>query len=264
MNRVPFQLFATLAMSALLATGQTQIQKAEISRTPADSGGRMYEAYCAVCHGAFGKGDGPAAGALKKPMGDLTLLAQNNGGDFPANRVMTVLGQGPGSAAHGADMPVWGNVFRDSGKDRIETQMRIYNLTRFLDRMQVLTARKVKIVPAEPPLMHLTGIPVGSGEAMYHTLCAGCHGSRGQGDGPASPLLKGERLDLTHLARTHGGKYPAQQVTNVLGAQSGIVAHGNKEMPIWGESFRGAGEDRAVVRLRIANLVDYVKTLQVK
>ena len=47
-------------------------------------GGELYGELCAVCHGKSGKGDGPAAGALKKSTPDLTVLASNNGGIFPA------------------------------------------------------------------------------------------------------------------------------------------------------------------------------------
>ena len=43
----------------------------------------LYHAHCAACHGPEGKGNGPAAAALKTKPADLTILTKNNGGKFP-------------------------------------------------------------------------------------------------------------------------------------------------------------------------------------
>src|SRR5260221_1484265 len=48
-------------------------------------GGRLYAESCAVCHGARGKGNGPAAATLKVPPADLTaahVLAHSEGDTF--------------------------------------------------------------------------------------------------------------------------------------------------------------------------------------
>jgi mono/diheme cytochrome c family protein len=73
----------------------------------------LFQGYCASCHGRTGKGEGPAAQALKTRTADLTLLAQRNGGTFPRERVTRYIASGePATAAHGSkDMPVWGPVF---------------------------------------------------------------------------------------------------------------------------------------------------------
>jgi mono/diheme cytochrome c family protein len=73
-----------------------QEQKTEIRKVPAPatnpaSGKEMFKTYCASCHGANGKGDGPAASALKTTPADLTMLAKNNGGKFPADKVASIL-----------------------------------------------------------------------------------------------------------------------------------------------------------------------------
>ena len=98
----------------------------------------MYLAYCAACHGRSGVGDGPAAVALKTPPANLTILAQKNGGKFPSDSVMQVLRSGPANAkAHGsAEMPVWGALFSASLDSSTSTQ-RIYNLSKYLESMQV-------------------------------------------------------------------------------------------------------------------------------
>jgi mono/diheme cytochrome c family protein len=46
----------------------------------------LFRAYCTSCHGLDGRGAGPAAPALKAKVPDLTLLARNNRGQFPAAR----------------------------------------------------------------------------------------------------------------------------------------------------------------------------------
>lgn len=48
-------------------------------------GARVYEANCAMCHGADGAG---AAGVSPRPA-DLTVLARGNRGVFPTNRVLS-------------------------------------------------------------------------------------------------------------------------------------------------------------------------------
>ncbi|MBZ5624422.1 MAG: c-type cytochrome [Acidobacteriia bacterium] len=98
----------------------------------------MFHAYCASCHGLDGKGSGPAASALKKQPADLTLLAQQSGGKFPAMRVMNSIKDGT-QAGHGSkDMPVWGPIFSTVSSDSpaVVTQ-RISNLIGFIESMQV-------------------------------------------------------------------------------------------------------------------------------
>ncbi len=46
------------------------------------SGQEMYKQFCAACHGADGKGDGPAASNLKTRPSDLTTLAKRHEGSF--------------------------------------------------------------------------------------------------------------------------------------------------------------------------------------
>jgi mono/diheme cytochrome c family protein len=103
----------------------------------------MYVACCGACHGRDGKGDDPAAPALKRPIPDLTTLAQRHNGKFPATYVDTVLRFGTeGNAAHGSkDMPVWGQIFHSMdamprGGTSSET-MRIAGLNRYLETLQV-------------------------------------------------------------------------------------------------------------------------------
>ena len=74
-----------------------------------DVGALEYESACAVCHGRTGQGDGPLKEWLKVPMPDLTVLATNNGGVFPFDRVYRVIDGREEVATHGPrQMPIWG------------------------------------------------------------------------------------------------------------------------------------------------------------
>jgi mono/diheme cytochrome c family protein len=92
-------------------------------RTPpaAPSGREIFMDRCGACHGEDAKGNGPAVGSLKVPPADLTLLAQRNGGAFPAERVKNIVGDWVDITAHGSrEMPVWGSLFHP--KDAADQQ----------------------------------------------------------------------------------------------------------------------------------------------
>ena len=55
---------------------------------PEPTGAQDFANYCASCHGAGGKGDGPAAAGLDKKPADLTQLAGPDG-KIPMTRVMS-------------------------------------------------------------------------------------------------------------------------------------------------------------------------------
>lgn len=102
------------------------------------SGAAMYTAYCASCHGVGGKGDGPAAPALKTKLPDLTLLAKKKRGKFPEGDIFQVIKWGGGIVGHGSkEMPVWGVAFRSlNPKDEAEVNLRIRSLVQYLESIQ--------------------------------------------------------------------------------------------------------------------------------
>lgn len=111
-----------------------------VNKTAANDGKQMYMSYCAACHGADGRGMGPAASALKVPPTDLTMLAQNNHGKFPGAHVAAVLQFGSTLPSHGsAMMPVWGPIFSgmSHSSSAEERQQRIANITRYLETIQL-------------------------------------------------------------------------------------------------------------------------------
>ncbi len=136
-------LLATAVVAAGLCLAQDKtaqkpvVKQAPIKQTSAASGKEMFAQYCAPCHGADGKGNGPAASAMKAPPTDLTQLAKKNNGKYPDGHVAQVLKQG-GPGAHGsAEMPVWGPLFRSLDKyhDAV-VQQRVSNLVNYIEGLQ--------------------------------------------------------------------------------------------------------------------------------
>lgn len=109
-----------------------------VNKTAPTNGKQMYANYCAPCHGTDGRGDGPAAVALKAQPTDLTGLTKNNGGKFPDVHIVAVLQFGTDVPAHGsAQMPVWGPILANMNRAHAqEKQLRISNLSHYLESIQ--------------------------------------------------------------------------------------------------------------------------------
>ena len=131
-----------LALAAAQDQSQNQsgtvIKHVPVKVTSAASGKEMYESYCAVCHGTDGKGNGPAASALKVAPTDLTILNKDNGGKFPSLKVSAAIRGDANVTAHGSkEMPVWGSLFRNISQGHEgEIQQRINNLTKYIESLQ--------------------------------------------------------------------------------------------------------------------------------
>jgi len=118
--------------------------------------------------------------------------------------------------------------------------------------------QQIKRIPAKPT-------SPASGQEMYTSYCAVCHGTDGRGGGPAAEALKVPPSDLTTLARKNGGKYPSDHVTSAIQGDLHLSAHGSKEMPVWGKVFwRMSQGHSSEVQLRVTNLNKYIESLQAK
>lgn len=104
-----------------------------------------------------------------------------------------------------------------------------------------------------------------SGRDTFEFYCAPCHGVDGRGRGPVAPALTVVPPDLTLLASRHGGRFPSETVRDfVTGTGRPIAAHGSPAMPVWGPTFGSLDPSDARVKVRIANVVAYVESLQRK
>ncbi len=132
---------AVAVLAAITASGAAPPRETPLKDGGRDSrqmsGRELYVAYCASCHGLEGRGDGPAAEAMRMRPTDLTALARRNGGKFPALRVQRLLGGVEGLPAHGGKrMPVWGPVFLPLSPAEGETAAMIDRLVRYLESIQ--------------------------------------------------------------------------------------------------------------------------------
>jgi len=130
----------TLLFSLVLVTGlvvSAQGKKAAPESQYVAKGRRLFNQYCATCHGTTAKGEGPVAAALKVGPPDLTAI-QQTGEKFPFYRVQTKIDGEKEVTAHGpSKMPVWGTVFkRTSGE--LQRHADVYALVKYIESIQRL------------------------------------------------------------------------------------------------------------------------------
>lgn len=132
-------VWAATVTTLLLAVGlhaQAQVKREPIKAIEGVNGAASFKAYCAQCHGVSGRGDGPAARALKVTPADLTTLAKRNGGHFPDTAVKQVINGDIDNPVHGSrEMPMWGLVFR-SVEDPSVVELRVFNLVKYIEQIQ--------------------------------------------------------------------------------------------------------------------------------
>jgi mono/diheme cytochrome c family protein len=210
-------------------------------------GSFSFDLYCASCHGRLGRGDGPTAAALKTRPADLTVLARANRGEFPRARVLAFIEGSARAAGHGSpEMPVWGPTLRALDASDARVTVRLQNLVAFVESIQQ--------GPAVAPVA-----AAADGAALFRAYCANCHGGAARGDGVMSAQLRRQPPDLTTFAVRNGGVFPAERVRQVIDG-TGIAAHGDRDMPVWGAVFkRSSGGDAAA---RIDAIVRFLAGLQ--
>src|SRR5687767_6596455 len=134
---------AGLSLAALLLLSPALAATAAAQNSPvlrqSLAGAELFRTYCAVCHGASARGDGPLAASMTRKPADLTEIAKRNGGVYPSELVFrTIDGKNPVRGHGGPDMPVWGDAFarsRDGGSEDRVKQM-IQSLVEYLESIQ--------------------------------------------------------------------------------------------------------------------------------
>jgi mono/diheme cytochrome c family protein len=165
---------------------------------------------------------------------------------FPRERLKaTLTGAGQSVSAHGStEMPIWGPLFRAFESDA-RVRVRIDNLVAYLETLQATPAA------------------TGSGAALFRTYCASCHGTDARGAGPMADQLRRMAPSLTSFAVRNGGVFPSERLKRIIDGRD-VPAHGNSEMPVWGDAFRrtreGLSGDAATARIEA--IVRYLETIQ--
>ena len=106
------------------------------------------------------------------------------------------------------------------------------------------------------------------GEQLYLRYCSSCHGADGKGNGPVAGHLKVKVPDLTLLTKRHKSTYPLDDVMATIDGRRDVRAHGDRNMPVWGENFRSETEGKKyselTTLLKARAIAEYVGTLQRK
>ena len=150
------------------------------------------------------------------------------------------------------------------------------NHSRYVNRASQVTRRFITIsfalvALASAPLAQQQGPDDGSsssltsasGQDLFNSHCAACHGRDAKGDGPVAATLKTKPTDLTALARRNRGTFPRTDVISYIdGTGRALPSHGPGEMPVWGPIFRAMDTLDPRVKIRIADIAAYIETLQ--
>ena len=139
---------ASIPCRAVLGLASLACSAAVLAQSPAiDYGKAEYVENCQGCHGLSGKGDGTYREYLTRQPSDLSVLAKNNGGVFPVQRVYEIIDGRKSVAGHGrsGDMPIWGSTYTiragndpQIGRPQAEAYVRnsINLLIEYLSRLQ--------------------------------------------------------------------------------------------------------------------------------
>ena len=145
------------------APGQEKNFLDALTHADKEKGRALYNSRCWPCHGPTGRGNGPAAAALRPPPADFT--DPDKVADRTAARLYSVLSRGvPGTAM--AAQPF-------SEKERFDVIAYLRGLVRYGDEGKI---RQEDLSPGDPR----------KGKELYDKRCWACHGSSGGGDGPAA------------------------------------------------------------------------------
>ncbi len=176
----------------------------EFAKADSNRGKVLYKEYCSQCHGAEGKGDGPAASGLSpKP----AIHANMPFEQLPMDYLYNVINHGGPSVGKSPTMPYWGLTIGQQGVADVIAFLK----TTFKGGSQVAAApgqtgpsgvcpqpRKTKRAPGEFRKMQnplpSTSQNIQDGERLFQQTakpiaCMNCHGAKGDGQGPMGAAL---------------------------------------------------------------------------
>jgi hypothetical protein len=87
----------------------------------------------------------------------------------------------------------------------------------------------------------------------------GCQGPRPSRRSPQDSAGRSHQL-----AHRNNGKYPSIEVENAIEGGGVFLAHGTKDMPVWGPIFSVAGNQPLNGKLRVYALTKYIEQFQAR
>ncbi len=101
----------------------------------------------------------------------------------------------------------------------------------------------------------------------YRQYCAVCHGVFADGDGLVAPILKVAPTNLRTLGERHGSPLPRPKLREYIDGRRPVLAHGSREMPIWGRRLGEGYPNRSpeMSKRNIINaILNYLESVQQK
>jgi cytochrome c oxidase cbb3-type subunit 2 len=206
----PLVISAALAVLIASAASALQTAPAPATAAPAATAGNapagklVYEQRCVECHGATGKGDGPASDLLTPRPRDFTLgrykIRSTETGSIPTDADLL---RSVGKGLYGSAMPGWETIISD--KD-------IHDVVAYLKTLSPRFAAETPRAIVNGPQVVTSPESVRRGYDVYATLqCGKCHGSDGRGSGATATTFADDwqqplrAADLTEPWTFHGG-----------------------------------------------------------
>ena len=175
---MPRSTWSTLIAASLLMS-LWHPANASSDPPPGLEGRRLFTAYCQLCHGPDGKGDGPLAVKRDIDPPDLTFTVRSQS-DTSLRKIISGTGRNntTGRVRHeilSDTMPAWQDVFDDTQMDALIAYLRLLSTSKH----------------------DLMG-KVDDGFRVYQRYCQTCHGEDGSGDGVMTKLMAMEPMDHTN------------------------------------------------------------------
>lgn len=125
-------VFGTL-LAFLFVQGLSSCQRAEKVK----EGSELYAAYCLMCHGETGVGNGPMAELLKNPPSDLTKITERYG-KFPTDEIVSKVSGKKDITGHSSEMPVFWVAIKNGENltEDHEIEERIDEIVAYLKKIQ--------------------------------------------------------------------------------------------------------------------------------
>jgi cytochrome c oxidase cbb3-type subunit 2 len=171
---IALAIFGLLAASAL---GTRMLaQRGGATPAPGSRGKQVYDAHCVECHGAEGKGDGPAAHLMIPTPRDFTRgrykIRTTESGSVPTDEdLLRTVRQG----LYASSMPGWQKLLPDEDIRAVVEYVKTFS-PRFKGE-QPIAIQPTAAIPASPQ-------SITKGSAVYEKLqCGKCHGTDGHGTG---------------------------------------------------------------------------------
>ena len=72
-----------------------------------------------------------------------------------------------------------------------------------------------------------------TGDYLFRTYCAACHGTSAKGDGPLAESMRRRPANLTEIGKRNKGEFPADEAFKTIEGRRPGKGHGGPDMPVW-------------------------------